>query len=436
MSTTLAPRWRNATIAQLPSHYRHRQTRSPVAPGFIAPRLPSSISFGPRALAASIGRTSTLLPAPPELLVAMTRSALHQLAILIVDNPTFELSQNITYLADSDRSGFAGRVGAGIADIVMEAMGYKWRDNATILSKTLNPHADFIYGGGSASMYGVVLAEARGSFAASTSQMKIEREAKAKYKRQVKRFIGGMSCHGKVIHGYSVGFGATPGMHGNFAHISETKIKRPSTPSPIPDPTIPKSSAPTQLALSTYRSNFILLGSPIIAHWVDSVRGSKMELDADEELILRRIKYASKTFHILPYRRFCSDDLFYYDAHDDEYARWRMGIGMPYFRGPFGVFGIEEKTSTAFLNQLSKMIGAREREIPSELEIPGTESYGISAEYGSVRASALDVEAKVPASYVLFSDGLALLGNIDHGNMDGYISWSPRQGVITFGRQS
>lgn len=66
----------------------------------------------------------------------------------------------------------AARVGAGITDLYMNALGYTWRANAACLSSTLDPHADFIYEGGNASGHGVVLAEAHGSFAANASAKK------------------------------------------------------------------------------------------------------------------------------------------------------------------------------------------------------------------------------------------------------------------------
>ena len=64
---------------------------------------------------------------------------------------------------------FAAKVGAGIAHLYMDALGYAWRANAACLSSSLDPHADFIYEGGNASGHGVVLAEAHGSFAKDAS---------------------------------------------------------------------------------------------------------------------------------------------------------------------------------------------------------------------------------------------------------------------------
>jgi hypothetical protein len=143
-------------------------------------------------------------------------SALTQVEWLIEDGTNFALSQHLQALADAERTSFAGRIGAGIADLLMNALGFTWRDNASCLSNSLAPHADFIYSDGAASGHGVVLAEAHGSFSASVSSAGITREAKRKYLRQVRPHLAAVSPHGKVIHGYSIAFGSRPGVAGAF----------------------------------------------------------------------------------------------------------------------------------------------------------------------------------------------------------------------------
>jgi hypothetical protein len=110
--------------------------------------------------------------------------------------PGFALSSLIGALGDTEQTHFASRMGAGITDLYMNALDYSWRDNAACLSGKLDPHADFLYSGGSALGHGVVLAEARGSFAATVSDAKMAREAERKYLRQVRPYIGATSPHG------------------------------------------------------------------------------------------------------------------------------------------------------------------------------------------------------------------------------------------------
>jgi hypothetical protein len=158
-----------------------------------------SLSFGPTALAAAIARTATLQGAPVELLARFRDRALLEAEYLIEEGVPFTLSPNLRFLADAERTAFAGQVGAGITDIFMNALGYTWRDNAACLSSSLDPHADFIYEGGNAAGHGVVLVEAHGSFAANVTNATIGRRAKEKYRRQVKRWVASACPHGPVV---------------------------------------------------------------------------------------------------------------------------------------------------------------------------------------------------------------------------------------------
>jgi len=187
--------WGGSKTVAITGHTRHRHTPSPVVPGFKAPGLPPDLSFGPTALAAAIARTATLRNAPVELLSRWRDSALLEVELMIGNGATFSLSSHFGFLADVERTVFAARVGAGITDIAMNSLGYTWRDNADCLSVSLDPRADFIYAGGNASGYGVVLAEAHGSFSPSISNASIGGRATRKYLRQVKPYIAVNSLH-------------------------------------------------------------------------------------------------------------------------------------------------------------------------------------------------------------------------------------------------
>jgi hypothetical protein len=80
--------------------------------GFEPPQANTTFIFGPSALAASIARTATLRNAPPEMLASWGESALTQVEWLIADGTTFAMSQHLQALADTERTSFAGRVGA------------------------------------------------------------------------------------------------------------------------------------------------------------------------------------------------------------------------------------------------------------------------------------------------------------------------------------
>jgi hypothetical protein len=228
------------------------------------------------ALAAAVARTATTRDeAPAELLDGLQTSALAELDTLIEADGAFKLKSYFAYLADTQRSQFAAKIGAGMTDLYMNALGYSWRANAVVLSSTLDPHADFIYDGGNVAGQGVVLAEAHGSFAASTSSQSLKRQAKRKYARQVKPFIAKTSPFGTVIHGYSIAFGSSPGTPGGFLSLSETKISSPGGKRSHLPPAQDggrREGVPTRIVLAAHRSNFLLMGALGVVGWIDRIR--------------------------------------------------------------------------------------------------------------------------------------------------------------------
>ncbi|WP_299176984.1 hypothetical protein [uncultured Brevundimonas sp.] len=425
MSTTL---WIDDKTVAMTGERRHRHKGKPIAPGFSQPALAGTITFGPTALAAAIARTATLRTADPELLSHYRDSALSETRILVADGNEFALTEHLTSLVDSERSTFAGRVGAGITDLYMNALGYVWRDNAACLASSLKPHADFLYYGGPSSAHGVVLAEARGSFEAKASDSKMAYEAQRKYLRQVRPYIGAMSPHGQVIHGYAVAFGSRPTTTGAFLRISQTqrpKVKASGntcTPDDGSD-----NGVPAGVALASHRSNFILLDALPIADWIDWLNGLRDLPDDRDPIAFIRFEYAGRRFlacadALLPYHhpRFWFDDLF----------------GLPFWRqrhlrlhssdvSPLPCFVMEEDAATAFLNTLTRMIAAGSREASGLLELPRTEVAGFSLD-GADRRSRI---AREDYDYALFGDGLALIAGKPPQRSAGVRIWHPKEGL-------
>ncbi|MGX7877193.1 hypothetical protein ACVDG5_035360 [Mesorhizobium sp. ORM6] len=153
---------------------------------------------------------------------------------MISHTPTFELTDDFADLADTERTLFTARCGAGITDLYLNALGYVWRANAACLSSALDPHADFLYDGGNVDGRGIVLAEAHGSFAANATAKTVAAQAKRKYARQVKPDANVGSPFGHIIHGYSVAFGSKPGTSGAFLSVAETRIPKPRKKAPPP----------------------------------------------------------------------------------------------------------------------------------------------------------------------------------------------------------
>lgn len=431
---TAAPAlWRREKTVSVSGHSLHPQTPSPVSDGFVAPTLAAQISFRPDALAASMARTLTLRTAPDALLAHWARSQLAQVEFLVTDDANFELSPFITALADAERSGFAGRVGAGITDLVMNALGYVWRDNAICLSSSLDPHADFIYAGGSVEGHGVVLAEAHGSFAQSVNESRIAGEAKRKYLRQVKPHIASHCVHGDVVHGYSVAFGSNPLSLETHLHVAETRIskgkRKPIPPALQPGP-IGTGSVPTSVALTSHRSNFLLMGATQIVAWIDWLRGTGDRPADDSLATFFTIELAGRRFlaaaeYFFPYFRagLFIDEFEFRGGplHWEEFERWRQWIR----NSIANVFAMDERAAKSFLLALSAMIRSEREQVPLVLDLPSIEPIGLSfepdREYG-------DEDARYPL--VQFRDGLALLGRIPRSRVAELRHWSPRQGLI------
>lgn len=428
--STLALWAADKTVA-LTGQRRHLHKGTVVAPGFSAPALAPHIQFGPTALAAAIARTATLRNAPAQLLAHIKDSALSETQILLADGPGFELSSLLSELADSERTHFASRVGAGITDLYMNALGYGWRDNAACLSSTLQPHADFLYHGGCAVGHGVVLAEARGSFAARVSDAKMAAEAQRKYLRQVRPYVGAVSPHGQVVHGYSIAFGAQPGTPGAFLRLSQTLRTKPKPGKPPAPISAPASflPVPTAMALATHRSNFILMDALPVAGWIDWLNGEGDFPEDAEPVTFLRFDFAGRSFlasidALAPYR---SPYLWFDQLHDHPVwrHRWerRWASGLP----PLHIFVIEEKAGTSFLNALTGMIRFGPRERPEVLELPTSDIAGFAD--GGAEPAGRD-RLREDYDYALFRDGLGLLAGPPPRKLTGIRTWHPKEGLM------
>jgi hypothetical protein len=383
------------------------------------------------ALAGSIARTATLAHASPELIAVIRDSALGRVRHLVTEGTQLLLTQDYGALADTEQTLFAAQVGAGITDLLMNSLGYCWRDNAASLSAKLKPHADFIYGGGAATDYGVVLAEARGSFSPNGTTVKTASQAKGKYLRQVKPNLTKMSAHGRTIHGYSVALASPFGRSSTFLHVAETLIKgrHPAPPAvPIAGSTPRPQAIPLSLALSSHRSNFALLSAPRVSRWIDWVRFGGDAPDDGEPVRFVRFNYDRRTFLTTPSLRW-RDQVpphWIIDDWEDEYWwRWRARSSPRdrYFGEHAEIFAIEEKAAEACLNILSRIIrNPDERALG--VELPTTQQIGFTTDETD-RAET----SREEYVYSLYRDGLALIGTPPRGRTLELRRWLPREGM-------
>lgn len=124
VATSTAPAlWRAEKTVVRSGHRTHPHRPSPGSAGFVAPPMAAQITFRPEALAASMARTLTLRHAPDALLERWARAQLLGIEYMVADGTAFVLSPDLTALADYERSGFSGRVGAGVTEPADEHAG-------------------------------------------------------------------------------------------------------------------------------------------------------------------------------------------------------------------------------------------------------------------------------------------------------------------------
>ncbi|UWF60427.1 hypothetical protein [Brucella sp. 2716] len=414
----------------LTTHTKHRHVPSPVSPRFEAPQAASILTFSPVALAAAVARTATTRQARAQLLAGLQKSALAQLECLISNTPMFELTDDFADLADTERTLFTARCGAGITDLYMNALGYVWRANAACLSSTLDPHADFLYDGGNADGHGVVLAEAHGSFAANATAKTVASQAKRKYARQVKPYVNVGSPFGHVVHGYSVAFGSKPGTSGAFLSVAETRITKPRKKalSPTSRPSVGR-GVTTQMALATHRSNFLLMGMSPVVNWIDWINTAGEFPVESGPVTFVRFPYAGRwylgnAFSIWPALR----PYWWHDELWDDPNWRRLAIRDTIVRGLLGEsvgwFVMEETACRAFLDSLTSMIRAGGDDRPERLDLPSFDpaGFGIREDSRVRRADGSDY------NYALFRDGLALVGDPFRPRKFETRRWSPKEG--------
>jgi len=423
--------WTTEKTVPLPIPKRHLHRPNPVSNGFVAPKAGPNLFFKPMALAAAIARTATTREGvPADFLIRQGKSVLLAIESLIQDGEIFGLTSEIEYLADSARTHVAGQIGAGISHLYMELLGYRWRANASCLTPNNIPHGDFLYDGGNVRAHGVVLTEAHGSFSSTLTINKIRTECEKKYFRQVRPWVGQNSPYGRVVHGYSVAFGCRPGVPGAIMALSETRVNGGSGIPEAP-PVAPNESISTSMALTTHRSNFLLIGATPVVKWIDWLRSSGKVPEDEDPIEFDILRYAGREYMAATYPFMFDDrDLQRLDELYDymemrQYVPFSVLLRLIDGRPALGGFVIERTAGERFLTHLSKLINSDYKERAERLELPVfvSEGFGHISEPTGRAIKSADYE------YVLFGDGLALLNASRSARIVGRERWLPRQGI-------
>ena len=412
------PIWMDRKLVALSHHERIRLGRRIHLPAFAPPAPCPSLSFGPLALSAAFGRTAGLHAAPWLLRAAEQVSLLAQLAVTVANGSPFQLSDAFGYLNDDGATTLAGRCGAAVTGLYMNALGYGWRDNAQCIAPASDPRADFIYYGGPSTSLGVVLAEAHGTFARRASASEVRSRARSKYTRQVSRYVGAHSPYGPVLHGYSVAFGSCPGVPGAYLAVAETgrpTAGPPSSPPPSPSP------VPVQMTLATHRANFDLMGAHGVVAVIDALLDRRPRPTEPQRQNFVRLRYGGDTFLMAPAPAYWLDAAGM--SLGDPLAQPRSAPG-PWIGLPIR-YAIEERCGRAFLDWLSgrsraTAMKAPEDGTPSMVELPAVEPRGFGP--GVVEDGGDEL--------AMFRDGLAAFAVTRAARAEplGIVEWSSGSG--------
>lgn len=366
-----------------------------ISRGFRPPVVPAKLTFDLTALSASIARTETLRRVSARTRFFLGIKAFIEARLLIENRPSFTLSRDFPLLADAARTSFAGSVGVGIADLVMNQMGYIWRDNAQSLCITSGSRPDFIYGGGPAAGHGMVIVEAHGSFAKDIDSRKITKRTNNKYVRQI---ISNLAVfhkqYGNVVNGYCIGFGSKPGQTGSFICVADTSIPTAQHGQPYSAGSV-FGNPPIPLVLATFRANFSLLNATRIVRWIECIL---FDVDRPRDISpveFEVISYADTEFVIFP--------IFYHHL----------------FLGNIGVFAIVKQACQHFLDYLAQRISGKSEISTRFIEIFESEIAGFSS-----------TELK-DTGYIRYRDGLAFLVNPSKMEPKEKLVWDPHSGCRT-----
>jgi len=191
--------------------------------GFSPPLTLPQLSFGRLELGLAMARTGAIRNPTQSWLRKRAALAAAEVSDLVDDDTSgFELLPDLRYINGAERTALAGRIGAGICDLLMQSMRYVWRDQASALISAKGPLADFAYTGPALGGHGVALAEAKGSTQSGGRKVTQTLADKA-YRRQVGIHLGAATLAGPIVHGYAMGLRAPIGRPG-FVCIAQSDI--------------------------------------------------------------------------------------------------------------------------------------------------------------------------------------------------------------------
>lgn len=367
---------------------------------FVPPPTPTTISFSPAALAASVARAAASSVASSTLIQAISKST-EELVSAIVDNAgtDFAVDSSFFDLQDTEKTSLSSRVGAGISDLVCVSYGYIWRCLASELLTTSSKLGDYLYEGGPATGHGVVMVEAKGSIGKNTTPVHVQTRATNGFTTQVAPHLGASTSAGNVFYGYAVSSGTNPNSHTSNAsiHVTEPHVPASSSGSGQDSDDQSFGLVSHKMALLNYRSVFRLCGASVIVEAINHVLDPlSVDVRWRHQRFMRIASGGRYFLQGIPERDYVS-----------RHIRW-----------PWSRFAIAEDVAAPLLRQIGFIFERQGRDKPDMeryLELP-------------IMPLILNEN---DANLVMFRDGFAHVTIDRWSGYDGWASWHPAEGYST-----
>lgn len=261
-----------------------------ISPAFPIPNIPAKIDFTIQELCASIARCGNTSGANTTVLAAQAKAAEEFVNLFVCQSSSkFVIIDEAKTLIEAKLTSLAHDLGAGLANLYMEGMGYSWRATGSEVLPGKKKKPDYIYDNGT-SEHEVVAMESKGSVAKRGTKNGIMKRAGEGYTKQLEPWLGkeiDTPNKPRIAHGYAFGTWAPFGK--NIAEIGVHETQWPSCSS-SPDGRFPGDIVHVDrgIALGNYASVFRLVGSSLLASELQSLRTKKeiwpVEFETEEFL--------------------------------------------------------------------------------------------------------------------------------------------------------
>ncbi len=254
-----------------------------ISPAFPIPNIPAKIDFTIQELCASIARCGNTSCANTTILAAQAKAAEEFVNLFVCQSSSkFVIIDEAKTLIEAKLTSLAHDLGAGLANLYLEGMGYSWRATGSEVLPGKKKKPDYIYDNGT-SEHEVVAMESKGSVAKRGTKNGIMKRAGEGYTKQLEPWLGkeiDTPNKPRIAHGYAFGTWAPFGK--NIAEIGVHETQWP------PRSSIKKDHISEEIvhvdrgiALANYEAVFNLVGSSLLASELQSLR-TKKEMWSDE----------------------------------------------------------------------------------------------------------------------------------------------------------